>query len=96
MYHVCMCACMYVSTYICMHVCMYVCMCVCMYVTYVCMQDTYEEQPKEQSNIQLSQTRKWFKHVPEKFMAPPPQIWGKGGPLDPYEVFKLTCSSFIL
>jgi len=49
------------------------------------LKDTYEVQPKEQSNFQLSQTRKWFKHVPEKFMAPPPQIWGTGGPLDPYQ-----------
>jgi len=48
------------------------------------LKDRYKDQPEEQSNMSLTQSRKWFKRVPEKYLAPEPKIWGKGGPVDPY------------
>lgn len=49
------------------------------------LKDRYEPEPAEQSNTSLRQTQKWWKTVPEKYLAPEPKIWGHGGPLDPYQ-----------
>ena len=35
--------------------------------------------------MSLRQSQKWWKKVPEKYLAPEPKIWGTGGPMDPYD-----------
>jgi len=45
----------------------------------------YTEQPPEQSHMDRTQNQKWWKKVPERYMAPEPDTWGRGGPLDAYE-----------
>jgi hypothetical protein len=49
------------------------------------LKDGFEPEVNEGSNMSLRQSQKWWKKVPEKYLAPEPKIWGTGGPMDPYD-----------
>lgn len=49
------------------------------------LKDEYNPQPASQSNLDLTQSHKWYKKVPEYYLKEAPRIWGEGGKVDPYE-----------